>query len=115
MTTEPGLRERKKQQTRQRIAEAARTLFGERGFDHVTVAEVARVAEVAEATVFNYFATKEDLVYAGMETFESGVLDAIRTRAPGESVTTAFGRVIAQPRGLVGAKEPEAGRELASI
>jgi AcrR family transcriptional regulator len=49
---EPGLRERKKEQTRQLIADTARRLFAERGFEAVTVAEVARAAGVAEKTVF---------------------------------------------------------------
>ena len=48
-----GLRERKKQQTRQLIADTARTLFAGRGFEAVTVAEIARAADVSEATVFN--------------------------------------------------------------
>ena len=45
-------------------------LFLERGFDQVSVAEVARAADVSEATVFNYFPTKEDLVYERMDAFE---------------------------------------------
>lgn len=79
-----GLRERKKEQTRQRITEAAHRLFGERGFDEVTVAQVARAAEVAEATLFNYFPTKEDLFYSGLEAFGDRLIDAVRQRPVGE-------------------------------
>jgi AcrR family transcriptional regulator len=75
---ELGLRERKKQRTRELIAETARRLFGERGFDRVTVAEVARAAEVSEQTVFNYFPTKEDLVYFRLESFEEELLRTVR-------------------------------------
>src|SRR6476659_1656617 len=95
---QPGLRERKKQQTRQLIAETARRLFGERGFERVTVAEVARAAEVSEQTVFNYFPTKEDLVYWRLQSFEDELLGTIRTRAPGESGLSAFGRFVREPR-----------------
>ena len=94
MATEVGLRQRKKQQTRELIAETARRLFAERGFDGVTVAEVARSANVSEVTVFNYFPTKEDLLYSGMEFFEERLLDAVRNRRPGESVLAAFRRPI---------------------
>jgi AcrR family transcriptional regulator len=92
--TTPGLRERKKQQTRAAIADAALTLFTARGFDAVTVAEVAEAANVSTATVFNYFPTKEDLLYSRFEAFEEELLDAIRTRPVGESVLDAFGRFI---------------------
>jgi AcrR family transcriptional regulator len=94
MAAQPGLRERKKQQTRELIADAARGLFAERGFDAVTVAQVARAANVSEVTVFNYFPTKEDLFYGGMQFFEEKLLDAVRERAPGESVLDAFRRPV---------------------
>jgi AcrR family transcriptional regulator len=110
-----GLRERKKQQTRAHIAETARALFTERGFERVTVAEVARAAEVSEQTVFNYFATKEDLVYWRLESFEAELLDTIRERAPGETALAAFGRFVLAQRGLLGATEPEAREQLAAL
>jgi AcrR family transcriptional regulator len=94
MNTELGLRERKKQQTRRAIREAAMRLFLERGFDQVSVAEVARTADVSEATVFNYFPTKEDLVYERMDAFEQELLAAVRERPEGESVLRAFVRFI---------------------
>jgi AcrR family transcriptional regulator len=100
MHTPTGLRERKKQQTRQLIAETARRLFAERGFEGVTVAEVARAAEVSEATVFNYFPTKEDLFYSGLEAFEEELLGAIRERDPGESVLAAFRDFLLRQRGV---------------
>jgi len=115
MSQEPGLRERKKQQTRLLIAHAARRLFAERGFEAVTVAEVARAAEVSEATVFNYFPTKEDLFYSGLEAFEEELLSTIRQREPGESILAAFGRFVLAPRGLLAARDAEAVERLAAI
>ena len=108
MATELGLRERKKLRTRQQIADAAWRLFAERGFDAVPVAEIAREAEVSEATVFNYFPTKEDLVFHRMEAFEDELLDAIRERGEGESIVEAFGRFVLRPRGFLGSDDPEA-------
>jgi AcrR family transcriptional regulator len=101
VSAEQGLRERKKERTRLAIAEAARRLFMERGFDAVTVAEVARTAEVSEGTVFNYFPTKEDLFYSGMESFEAQLVEAIRERPASQSVLAAFrGYVLERSRGL---------------
>jgi AcrR family transcriptional regulator len=94
MSAEPGLRERKKQQTRRAIAEAAKRLFLERGFEQVSVAEVARAADVSEQTVFNYFPTKEDLVFERMDTFEQALLTAVRERPEGETALRAFVRFI---------------------
>jgi AcrR family transcriptional regulator len=97
---QPGLRERKKEQTRRLIADTARRLFAERGFDAVRVAEIAQAADVAEKTVFNYFPTKEDLFYSGMEAFEERLLDAVREREPGETVLDAFRRFVLRPDGV---------------
>jgi AcrR family transcriptional regulator len=85
-----GLRERKKQATREQIARVAMDLFAERGFDAVTVAEVADAAGVSEKTVFNYFPAKEDLVFAeGGARWEARV-DAIRSRPVGSSLIEPF-------------------------
>jgi AcrR family transcriptional regulator len=108
MATELGLRERKKQRTRELIAGTAWRLFSERGFEEVPVAEIAREAEVSEATVFNYFPTKEDLVFHRMEAFENELLEAIRDRAQNESVVEAFGRFVLRPRGYLGSDDPAA-------
>jgi AcrR family transcriptional regulator len=115
MGTEVGLRERKKHRTRQLIADTARAMFVERGFDAVPVAEVARAAEVAEATVFNYFPTKEDLVFQGMEAFEAQLLDAVRDRPVGEPVLAAFGRFVLQPRGVLAAQDQDGAHYLAGV
>jgi len=112
---EPGLRERKKRQTRQLIAAAAFDLFAERGFDTVTVAQVARRADVSEATVFNYFRTKEDLVYGPLEDFENALLEAVRARAPGQSIPAAFRDFVLRPEGLLSADDPQARDRLAAI
>jgi AcrR family transcriptional regulator len=110
-----GLRARKKQRTRQLIAETARRLFCERGFDAVTVAEVARAADVSEGTVFNYFPAKEDLVYRGLESFEDDLLKAVREREPGESVLQAFKRFVLEQRGLLAQQDPEARERLTEL
>ena len=94
MSSEPGLRERKKQQTRAAIADAAARLFAARGFDAVTVADVAREAEVSVGTVFNYFPAKEDLFYGRMQDFGVALVDAVRERETGESVLVAVRRFV---------------------
>src|ERR1700754_5119358 len=90
-----GLRERKKRQTQEAIAGAAMELFLEHGFDAVTVADVARAADVAEKTVFNHFPTKEDLVF-----FRSD--DRLAARGAGRRHTHPRPRHLDQP-GLRGA------------
>jgi AcrR family transcriptional regulator len=89
-TTEEGLRERKKRATREAIAEAAMDLFTERGFDAVTVAEVAEAADVSEKTVFNYFPTKEDLVFQSGASWRQDLIEAVRSRPRGVSIVQPF-------------------------
>ena len=85
-----GLRERKKRAAREAIATTARRLFAERGFDAVTVAEVAAAAQVSEKTVFNYFPTKEDLAFAGREEGIERFVTAIAERPAGDAVLDVF-------------------------
>ncbi|HEY3945789.1 MAG TPA: TetR family transcriptional regulator [Solirubrobacteraceae bacterium] len=115
MSTATGLRERKKQRTREAIAQTAWHLFAERGFDHVPVAEVAREADVSEATVFNYFPTKEDLVFHRMEAFEHELLGAARDRDRDESIVQAFAGFVLKPRGFLGSDDPEASEGLRTV
>ena len=100
-----GLRELKKEQTRQLISGTAWRLFADRGFDQVTVAEIARDAQVAEATVFNYFPSKEDLFYSRFEAFSARLADAVRDREPGEPALTAFRRALLEEGGLLAQAE----------
>lgn len=88
-TAELGLRERKKQRTRMAIHEAAMALFAERGYDHVTMAEIARAADVAPATVFTHYASKEDLFHALRHVSNTRLRTALRTRAPEIGVLAA--------------------------
>ena len=88
-----GLREAKKLRTRQEIADQAMRLFVERGFDRVTVAEVAAAANVSQKTVFNYFPTKEDLFFDEVPAREAALVEAIRSCDAGESIVSAFRRM----------------------
>jgi AcrR family transcriptional regulator len=100
-----GLRELKKEQTRQLIADTAWRLFADRGFDQVSVAEVAREAQVAEATVYNYFGTKEDLFYWPLEAFGTRLAEAVATRPMGEPALAAFRRALLADGGLLAQAE----------
>jgi len=91
MTTEkPGLRERKKAKTRLAISDVATKMFIQRGFDDVTVAEVAAAADVSVATIFNYFETKEELFFDREgEVIESQRRFILERRA-GETITSVL-------------------------
>jgi AcrR family transcriptional regulator len=115
MNVEPGLRERKKEQTRLLLERTARRLFAARGFEHVSVVEIAKAADVSEATVFNYFPRKEDLVYGRMQSFEDEMVRAIHGRPIGEPILAAFSRFILQPPRLLAANEARGAKELAVV
>lgn len=91
MTTDTGRRARKKQLTRQAISDVATELFLERGFDPVTVAEVAAAADVAVQTVFNHFPTKEDLFF-DQTGWWTGPAEAVRVAPTGEPVVHSLRR-----------------------
>lgn len=106
MGEEMGLRERKKQQTARRILHAAIALFAERGFDAVSVQEIADAAEVSKMTVFNYFGTKEDLVFMPVEEHFGDAARAVRERRAGESAVDAVRRQFLE---MVEARDPAIG------
>jgi AcrR family transcriptional regulator len=87
---ETGLRERKKARTRQHIADVAARLFAEHGYEQVAVTDVAREAEVAEQTIYNYFGTKEQLVIDRDQQIQDRLVDLIRNRPPGLSPAAAI-------------------------
>lgn len=96
-----GLRERKKRLTRQQISDVATTLFIVRGFEHVTVAQIAEIVGVSEKTVYNYFPTKESLVFDQADEGSERLATALRERTPGESPTKAIlGELAQQSRDL---------------
>lgn len=99
-----GLRERKKRETRRRIADAAVGLFTERGFDAVTIAEVAAAADVSVNTVYNYFEAKEDLVLPPHHG--SRLAEIVAAREPGESAAEA---VLRRLRAEVRRRDPALG------
>ncbi|WP_219462646.1 TetR/AcrR family transcriptional regulator [Nonomuraea rhizosphaerae] len=101
-----GLRERKKRQTRRHIRQTALGLFVGRGFDHVTVAEVAAAAQVSVNTVYNYFPAKEDLVLPPEEASPQRLADMVRRRAPGQSAVPA---VLGELRREVERRDPALG------
>ncbi|MFJ3233733.1 TetR/AcrR family transcriptional regulator [Streptomyces sp. NPDC086787] len=93
MSVEPtGLRETKKQETRQLISDHATRLFMRQGFEATTIAEIAIAARVAKKTVTNYFARKEDLALDHQEAFTNSLATAVRERGDGESALTALRR-----------------------
>ncbi|MFF3544562.1 TetR/AcrR family transcriptional regulator [Streptomyces platensis] len=100
------LRERKKLRTRQRISGEATLLFIRRGFDNVTVAEVARAAEVSTMTVFNYFPRKEDLFLDRIPEARELIVRAVRERGTEESPLAALRRLVLA---LLAERHPLAG------
>ena len=89
-----GLRERKKQRTREQIIEAAMGLFAERGYQATTIAEIAAAADVAPRTFFSYFPSKEAVVFHNVDRDLEGLASVLRDRLPGENAFDALRRWI---------------------
>ncbi|MFH8799423.1 TetR/AcrR family transcriptional regulator [Streptomyces sp. NPDC017936] len=101
-----GLRETKKQETRQLISDHATRLFIGQGFERTTIAEIAAAARVAKKTVTNYFPHKEDLALDHQEQFATSLARAVDARRPGESALAALRRAFADS---VASQDPVAG------
>jgi AcrR family transcriptional regulator len=98
METTPGdgLRERRKRQTRDEIANVATAMFADQGFENVTIAEVAAAAGVAKMTVTNHFPLKEDLVFDRAEHLIRALPEAVAARPEDESVLATARRYHAE-------------------
>jgi AcrR family transcriptional regulator len=105
----PGRRELRRQETRARIVDAAAELFAERGFDAVSVMEIAKRAGVVEKTVFNHFPVKEGLVFDADPPMRAALLDAVRRRPSGESVAAAAGSFVVSAVSMLGSPEAADG------
>jgi AcrR family transcriptional regulator len=85
----PGLRARKRQQTRERLTRAAMALFLERGFEATTLDDIAAAADVSRRSFFHYFASKEDVVFTWQEELSAALVAAVAARPATESMLTA--------------------------
>ncbi len=85
-----GLRERKKQQTREALRRAAWALFAERGYDETTLADIADAAGVSTRTIFAYFPGKEDIVFCEFETMRGALAVALAERPEGQDALGAL-------------------------
>ena len=91
----PGLRQRKLQETRERLTRAAMALFLERGFEATTIDDIATAADVSRRSFFHYFASKEDVVAAWQEGAASALVAEVVARPAGETMLTAAENAIA--------------------
>src|ERR1700732_664868 len=101
----PGLRQRKRQQTRERLTRVARALFLERGFEATTLDDIAAAADISRRSFFHYFASKEDVVFAWQEDSTAALLAAVAARPSDESMLTAAENAISAMARQVDANE----------
>jgi AcrR family transcriptional regulator len=92
----PGLRERKKQKTRDTIVKVALELFAERGYEQTTIAEIAEAAEVSPRTIFAYFPSKEDIVFCDVPESHERFARALEDRPEGVTALDALRDIIAE-------------------
>lgn len=95
LSAPPGLRERKKQRTKEALLQAAFDLFSRQGFDATTVEDIAEAVEVSPRTFFRYFATKEDVVLSMMDDMSAAMQAAFEARPADEPVLTALRHAMA--------------------
>ncbi|AXK35632.1 TetR family transcriptional regulator [Streptomyces armeniacus] len=90
----PGLRERTRRAVTAEIADSAKRLFVEQGFDATTIDDIAEAVGMSQRSVFRYFATKEEIVLGRFDLVVDDMLDALRQRPPGEEVWTSLRHVL---------------------
>jgi AcrR family transcriptional regulator len=100
-----GLRERKKRQTRETILAVATEMFESRGYEHVTVAEIADAANISVKTLFTYFRSKEDLAFADEYRMRDLLVEAVSARPAGTTAVQAVAGLL--DRLIVGNDDPE--------
>jgi len=95
-----GLRERKKRQTRQTLLTVAESLFESRGYENVTVAEIADAANISVKTLFTYFRSKEDLAFGDADRLRDHILSAVQERdahqSPVDAVAALLDRLVVE-------------------
>src|ERR1700686_2897031 len=91
----PGLRLRKRQQTRERLTRVAMALFLDRGFEATTLDDIASAADISRRSFFHYFASKEDVVFAWHEEITAALVAEIAVRPASESMLAAAENAIA--------------------
>ena len=106
---QPGLRERKKQRTRETIARAAHELFAERGYHATTLPDIAEAADVSTRTIFAYFPSKEDILFSDFAVMKEALAQALAERPKGQDALETVRRFILS---LHGAEKSDVDEEL---
>ena len=109
MNPEPGLRERKKQRTRETIARAAHELFAERGYHATTLPDIAEAADVSTRTIFSYFPSKEDILFSDFTVMKETLAQALAERPEGQDALETVRQFILS---LHGAEKSDLDEEL---
>jgi AcrR family transcriptional regulator len=95
LSPSPGLRERKKQKTRDTISKVALELFAERGYEQTTIAEIADAADVSPRTIFAYYPSKEDILFCDLPDVQERLAQTLRERPEGTTALDALRDFIA--------------------
>ena len=109
MSLQPGLRERKKQRTRETIARAAHELFAERGYHATTLPDIAEAADVSTRTIFAYFPSKEDILFSDFAVMKEALAQALAERPKGQDALETVRQFILS---LHGAEKSDVDEEL---